>query len=99
MLPDGNPAQYQLQISRSWLSSDHCLAHPLLTHQHGGEACVSLLESAFVMVVSQLSRSFRLWRQDNIQLTDALMMFKCTAQSVSIWTVTHFLLFLALLQG
>lgn len=93
MSPDGNPAQYQLQISRSLLSSDQCLARPLLTQQHGGEACVSLLKSALVMVVSQLSCSFRLWLLDNINLTDVLMTFKLTLQSASIWTVTHFLLF------
>lgn len=57
------------------------------------EACASPLKSAFVMVVSQLSCSFRLWLQDNIKLTDVLMMFKCTLQAASIWTVTHFLLF------
>lgn len=54
---------------------DQCLARPLLTHQHTGEGGVSLLKTAFVIAVSQLSCSFRLWMKDNIKLTDDAQMY------------------------
>lgn len=54
--------------------------------------CIATIKSALAMAVSQLSCGFRLWLQDNIKPTDALMTFKYTVQSASIWTVTHVLL-------
>lgn len=87
--PMGNRPDVSFIMSRSSLSCDQCLARPLLTHVHGGKVCVSL-KSPFAGVV--LQRSFGLWLLDSRKMTGPLVMFKCTRQSASIWTVTPYLL-------